>query len=301
MSGSPPDISHRKVIIATGPSGAGRSTAIRTLEDLGYEAIDNIPLRLIPRLFEDDPSFDPIAFSADVRNRDFSADALIALVDELARDPLLDLTLIYLEAQDDVLIRRFSETRRRHPMAPEGDVQTGIALERDLLRPIKARADILIDTTRLTPHDLKSDLSGLFARETSAGMAVTLQSFSYKRGVPRGTDIVMDCRFLQNPHWDETLRPLDGRDAQVQTFVAKDPRFDEFFARLSELATMLLPAYVDEGKSHLTIGFGCSGGRHRSVAVTERLGQALETQGWRVSIRHRELERGSGGQTPTGT
>ena len=281
---------HRLVLI-TGPSGAGRSTAIHVLEDLGYEGIDNIPLSLVPRLLDGPPLGRPIGLGLDARNRDFNATALIELIDNLTRDPRVSLEVLYLDCAPNELIRRFSETRRRHPLAPAETPTEGIERENDLLAPIRVRADHLIDTTDLSPHDLKAEITRWFNPATAGRLAVSVQSFSYKRGLPRGVDMIFDCRFLSNPHWDPALRPLDGRDPAVAAHVRADPRFDDFFRRLSDLLTMLLPAHLEEGKAHLTIGFGCTGGQHRSVAVAEMVGAALAKAGWPVSKRHRELER----------
>jgi len=285
---SSPD--HRLVLI-TGPSGAGRSTAIHVLEDLGYEGIDNIPLTLVPRLLDGPPLGRPMALGLDVRNRDFNATALIELIDTLTRDPRVALEVLYLDCAPGELIRRFSETRRRHPLAPAETPALGIAREIDLLAPIRVRADHLIDTTDLSPHDLKAEIALWFDAGTSGRLAVSVQSFSYKRGVPRGVDMIFDCRFLTNPHWSPALRPLDGRDPAVEAYVRSDPRFAAFYAKLSDLILFLLPAHQDEGKAHLSIGFGCTGGQHRSVAVAELVGNALAQAGWPVSKRHRELER----------
>lgn len=281
---------HRLVLV-TGPSGAGRSTAIRVLEDLGYEGIDNIPLSLVPRLVEGPPLGRPIALGLDVRNRDFNATALIELIDSLTRDPRVSLEVLFLDCAPGELIRRFSETRRRHPLAPSDSPDEGVERENDLLAPIKVRADHLIDTSELSPHDLKAEMARWFALGSVKRLAVSVQSFSYKRGVPRGVDMIFDCRFLSNPYWDATLRPLDGRDPRVEAHIRKDPRFADFIHKLQDLLLLLLPAHLAEGKAHLSIGFGCTGGQHRSVAVAEIMGKALAEAGWPVSKRHRELER----------
>ena len=279
------------LVLITGPSGAGRSTAIHALEDLGFEVIDNLPLSLVPRLIDGAPLVRPIALGLDVRNRDFNTTALIELIDTLTRDPRVHLELIYLDCTPSELIRRYSQTRRRHPLAPLESPTEGIAREIDLLAPILVRADHLIDTSEMSPHDLKSEIGHWFDRRAVSPMAVSLQSFSYKRGLPRGLDMVFDCRFLANPHWQAALRDLDGRNPAVSEFVETDPRFAEFFHRLQGLVLMLLPAHLQEGKAHLAIGFGCTGGQHRSVAVAEKLGNVLAQAGWPVSKRHRELER----------
>lgn len=288
----------QRVVLVTGPSGAGRSTAIAALEDFGYETIDNMPLSLIPRLLAGAPRGRPVALGVDVRNREFSASALIELIDRLTRAPAVALDLLYLDARADVLERRYSETRRRHPLAPSEAPLEGILAELDLLQPIRARADVLIDTSALSPHELRGEIARLFDPGTLARLGVSVHSFSYKRGVPRGLDLMFDCRFLSNPHWDETLRPYDGRSPRVAAFVADDPRFDEFCARVLGLLAFVLPAHVEEGRSHVAVGFGCTGGKHRSVAMTEKVAKALAEAGWQVSKRHRELERRAGPGVP---
>jgi len=290
-SGDTPKQSTPSVVLVTGPSGAGRSTAINVLEDLGFEVIDNLPLSLLPRLLEGPPPTRPLALGVDVRNRDFSTAALIETIDRLTSEGQLSAQVLYMDAAEEDLVRRYSETRRRHPLAPAGTPLEGISVERELLIPIRARADVLIDTTGMSPHEAKAEVEQWFGTGEGRKLGVTLHSFSYKRGLPRGMDIVMDCRFLQNPHWVEDLRKLDGRDPKVAAFVAADPRFAAFFDQIKGLADLLLPAHRDEGKAHLSIGFGCTGGKHRSVAMTERLAEALAQDGWHVSKRHRELER----------
>jgi len=283
----------QRMVLVTGPSGAGRSTAIHALEDLGYEVIDNIPLSLVPRLMDGPLSERPIALGLDPRNREFNTTALIELIDRMTRDPRVLLEVIYLDCGVDELIRRYSQTRRRHPLAPDATPATGIARELDLLTAVRARADHLIDTTEMSPHDLKSEIGGWFAASSATRLAVSVQSFSYKRGLPRGVDMVFDCRFLRNPHWDPALRPQNGRDAAVVAHIAEDPRFAEFLKKVSDMVLFLLPAQKEEGKAHLSIAFGCTGGQHRSVAVTEILAKRLAEAGWPVAIRHRELERGA--------
>jgi RNase adapter protein RapZ len=283
--------SEQRLILVTGPSGAGRSTAIGALEDLGCETIDNLPLSLIPRLLDGPPLGRAIALGVDVRNRDFSAIALIELVDSLTADPRVALELVFLDCRTDVLVRRYAETRRRHPLAPAESPLDGILREADLLAPIRVRADVLIDTSDFTPHDLKAEIAAWMGATPAQRMAVSVQSFSYKRGVPRGVDMIFDCRFLNNPYWVPALRALNGHDPAVAAHVQGDPNFAEFFERVAGLVRFLLPAQIAEGKAHLSIGFGCTGGQHRSVAVAEKLGDTLEQDGWQVSRRHRELER----------
>ena len=280
------------VVLVSGPSGAGRGTAIHALEDLGFEAIDNLPLSLIPRLLDGPPPLARLALGVDPRNRDFSASAFLELLDN---PPPPGFELLYLDCAPDVLLRRFSETRRRHPLAPAESPAAGIEREFDLLGPIRARADILIDTSELTPHELRAEIDRWFGGPSQARLALSVHSFSYKRGLPRGIDMVFDCRFLRNPYWEPALRARDGRDPAVVAHIAADARFAPFFEKVADLARLLLPAYVEEGKSHLSIAFGCTGGHHRSVAMAEKLANTLAASGWQVSIRHRELERAGAG------
>ncbi len=280
------------VLIVTGMSGAGRTTAINSLEDLGYEVVNNLPLPLIEALVAPvvgTPA--PMAIGVESRTRGFSARALTETLRTLRQSWGAGALLLFLDCADEVLIARFNQTRRRHPLAPAEDPATGIARERDVLAEVREHADALIDTTTMTPHDLKAELEARFALGQSAGLSVTIQSFSYKRGTPHGADMVIDTRFLENPYWQEDLRPLDGRDENIQLFVRADPLYAEFFEKLCDMVTMLLPAYRKEGKAHFTIAFGCTGGRHRSVSVTEALARHLVERGWPVSVRHRELER----------
>ena len=286
-----PDEGVQRLVLVTGPSGAGRSTAINVLEDLGFEAIDNLPLSLIPRLLDGPSRPEPLALGLDVRNRDFSASNVIELIDKLTRDPRYAPEVLFLDCAPEVLERRYNETRRRHPLAPDSAPAAGVVAELDLLSPIRARADVLVDTSDLSPHDLKAELTRWFDIRPNRRLSVSLHSFSYKRGVPRGIDMMFDCRFLTNPHWEPGLRPLTGRDPAVQDHVAGDSRYAEFLDRVCGMIQFLLPAYVEEGKSHLAVGFGCTGGQHRSVTLAEKVGVALAKAGWPVSIRHRELER----------
>ncbi len=280
-----------EIAIVTGMSGSGRSTAINALEDMGWETVDNLPLALIPRLAEPGATGGrPLALGVDARTRGFSAAALIDVVARLRETPGVAPALVFMDAADGALIARYAETRRRHPLAPDEDVSLGVARERDVLSALRARADVLIDTTEMTPHALKAAIRARLAHDRAPGLSLSVQSFSYKRGAPQEADMVIDCRFLRNPHWEAALRARDGRDADVAAYVAQDPLFEPFFEKLSELAVMLLPAYKTEGKAYFCIGLGCTGGRHRSVALAEKLARRLSMEGWRVNVRHRELE-----------
>ncbi len=277
--------------LVTGPSGAGRSTAIRILEDLGFEAIDNLPLSLLPRLLSGTGPSPRIALGIDARNRDFSTTALIDVIDTLARREDVHLRVLYLNADTDTLVRRFSETRRPHPMAPAESAQVGITKEHNLLAPIRARADLLIDTSTLAPDDLRSELTQWFAPDAKGGPAITVQSFSFRRGLPRSVDMVFDVRFLRNPYWDPALRTLNGRDQAIAEYIRRDADFASFESKVSDLVKLLLPRQKAQGKAYLSVAFGCTGGQHRSVFMAETLAQTLAEDGWPVSIRHRELER----------
>ena len=283
------------VLVVTGMSGAGRTTAINALDDLGYEPLNNFPLSLVDSLIAPGVgATGPIAVGVETRTRGFSARALAHTVDKLRNREQTGGALLFLDCTDKALLSRFSQTRRRHPLAPADDPLTGILTERNILQAVRERADAVIDTSDMTPHELKAELQARFALSRSVGLAITVQSFSYKRGAPHGADIVLDCRFLHNPYWQEDLRALDGRDPRIQGFVRRDPLYDGFYNRLADMVKMLLPAFRNEGKAYLTIALGCSGGRHRSVTVAEQLSQDLASDGWPVSVRHRELEQSGG-------
>jgi UPF0042 nucleotide-binding protein len=284
------DLSAQRIVLVTGPSGAGRSSAIKVLEDLGFEAIDNMPLRLIPALLDDPDAGKPMALGIDPRTRDFSLSALVDALGMLTRDRKFAPELLYLDCGTDVLLRRFSETRRRHPLAQDDRPQAGVERELKILDPVKKLADVLIDTSGLNVHELRNEVEQWFSKGTGERLSVSVQSFSYKRGLPRSVDMVFDCRFLTNPFWNPELRTATGKEQRVVDYIAQDPRFDPFRQKVLDLALWLLPAYLDEGKSHLSIAFGCTGGQHRSVALAETVSSSLIEEGWQVSLRHRELD-----------
>ncbi len=287
-----PDLTPKyRIVLVTGPSGAGRSTAINAFEDVGFEAIDNIPLGLVPRLFDGETVDRPLALGIDIRNRDFSMPAMLELYAKLTDTYDGEVSLLYLDCRPDVLLRRYSETRRRHPLTPDDTPEQGIHLELALLKPLEEQADIKIDTSSLSPHELKAELHRWFVDASSQKLSVTIQSFSYKRGLPNGADMVFDCRFLANPHWEPALRDKTGLDAEVAEYLQKDARLVPFESQVCDMMSFLLPEYDREGKTHFTIGVGCTGGQHRSVVVTEHIAAALADAGWHVSIAHRELAR----------
>ena len=286
-----------RVVLVTGLSGAGKSTAMRVFEDLGYEAIDNLPVRLLPALLNnlEAPTLafaaqPPMVIGIDARTRGFVAEDLADLMAELKGRSDMAAQLLYLDCDDDALVRRFTETRRRHPLAKDRPAIDGIKQERRLLSPLRALADEIVDTTLLAPADLKQRLGQEYGG-AGPGLTVSLISFSYRFGLPREADLVFDVRFLDNPHWVQELRPLSGLDAPVGAHIARDPRFAPFLGKISDLLFSLFDAYLVEGKSYLTIAIGCTGGRHRSVFLVEQLNRILTDAGWRVALNHRDLAR----------
>lgn len=290
-----------RIVLVTGLSGAGMSVALKALEDLGYEAVDNLRLSLVPALLRQaDPRRRPLALVIDSRTRDFSAQAFLDELDDLRARDDLDVRLVFLDCGDEVLQRRFTETRRRHPLAVDRTVPDGIARERTLLFPLKDVADVTIDTTQLSIHDLRRILSGHFQRDAQATLQVFVTSFSFRLGLPREADLVFDVRFLTNPHYDPALRPLTGLDPAVAARVAGDPDFPAFFTHLTDMLRPLLPRFTQEGKSYLTIAVGCTGGKHRSVFVAEQLAAWLTELGVRVNLSHRDLNRQNARPNGTG-
>ncbi len=283
-----------RFIVLTGLSGAGKSQAIRALEDLGYYCVDNLPTLLIPTLAEfslrEGAEIDKVALVVDVREGGFLSE-FPRVYRRLQKMPGVEPALIFLEASNETLVRRFSETRRPHPMAPDRSVSEGIAEERSRLNAIREMADLVLDTSDLTVHELRQIFMNL-SRTTSAARAplvVTFQSFGFKHGVPVDADLVFDVRFLPNPHFVRDLRALTGRDKQVIDFMRQHPETAEFIARVADLLRFLMPQYVREGKSYLTVGIGCTGGRHRSVMIAEALRRELkDVADVRTRVKHRD-------------
>jgi RNase adapter protein RapZ len=281
----------RRVVLVTGPAGAGRSSALNVLEDAGFEVIDNIPLRMLVALLDAPGQIRPMALGIDQRNRDFSTDRVTEVFAQMRARPDVQAELLYLDCATDVLLRRFSETRRRHPLALSDAPSEGIRLEKELLAPVRAQADTLIDTTELNIHQLREEIEHWFAVGGTHHLSISVQSFSYKRGLPRSVDMVFDCRFLRNPFWEPALRSLNGTDRAVQDYVKQDPLYDAFAKQVLDLSLLILPACQSEGKSHISIAFGCTGGQHRSVTLAQAHAFSLAEAGWQVSIRHRELDQ----------
>jgi RNase adapter protein RapZ len=289
----------QSVVLVTGMSGAGRSTALKVLEDLGYEAVDNLPLSLLASLVRPraarGAAARPLAIGVDIRTRDFGVEPFIGELDRLIEHDELSVRTLFLDCDDEVLRRRYTETRRRHPLAEDRPVPDGIRLERRLLERLRARADAVIDTSTKTLWDLKEQISERFGLADQPALSINVTSFSYRQGLPREADLVFDARFLANPHYQESLRPLSGEDPEIGAYIEADPDFAGFLDSLTALLTVLLPRYEQEGKSYLTIAVGCTGGRHRSVYIARRLVEWLENQGRRVHLHHRDMVSDSGG------
>jgi UPF0042 nucleotide-binding protein len=284
--------SNLNLVIVTGPSGAGRTTALDSLEDLGFEVIDNIPLSLLPLLLSGNQMNHPLALGIDARNRDFSNQNLLEVLRTINSDLKFKCNLLYLHCSDEILLRRYSETRRRHPMAPKQGAVIGIQREKKLLESLSINADNFIDTTNMSPHDLKFQIRKIFEQNfTKKPLSISVHSFSYKRGIPTSADMVIDCRFLKNPYWNNDLKELTGEQRLIQEYIKTDERFELFKNKIIDLIDFLIPAYESEGKSYFILSFGCTGGRHRSVFITELIAETLAKKNIQVSKRHLELER----------
>jgi len=278
----------RDVVLVTGLSGAGKNSILRALEDLGFETMDNPPLATLEELAARAES--NLAVGVDARSRGFAAEAVLACLARLRTQPGLAPSLLFATASDDMLLRRYSETRRRHPLAQSGTVADGIALERSLTGALAQAADLLIDTSTLPLPGLRALIEQHFGAG-APGLAVSLVSFAYPAGLPREADLVFDARFLRNPYYDPALRPLCGLDPEIGKFVEQDPDFAAYFAHIHSMVEFLLPRFVQEGKKYATISIGCTGGQHRSVYMIEKLSTYLLQAGWRVGVTHREAAK----------
>lgn len=283
------------ILLVTGMSGAGKSTVLRTLEDLGWEVVDNLPLLLLDRLLAtEQPSAieagsRPLALGIGAQTRDFDPEGIVQRIKRMREETGDDIGVLFLDCAGGELERRFSETRRRHPLALDRPVTDGIARERELLAPLRRWANRLIDTTDLSANELAQQVRSTFTRDGVSGPTLAIKSFGFARGLPRDADLVFDMRFLRNPHWDEKLRPHTGLDADVGAYIAEDPAYADALAAIEALILQLLPRYRAEGKSYVTIAFGCTGGRHRSVHVAERVARRLRDAGFSPTVSHRDL------------
>lgn len=287
--------SRQRILLITGLSGAGKTTALRVLEDLGWEAIDNFPVRLLERLIgeQGESSGDglraPLAIGFDARTRGFDPVGIIALVKELAARDDLVVSTLFLDCADKELERRYNENRRRHPLADGKPVATGIAAERELLAPLRRWAEAVITTTDFSSNDLQQAIRDQFADAAPREMTVTVSSFGFARGMPPMADLLFDMRYLDNPHWEPQLRERTGKDAEVGAHIRRDPAYLESFEKIRDLLLLLLPRYEKQGKSYVNIAFGCTGGRHRSVFVAEEIAGALRGAGFSPTVLHRNL------------
>ena len=285
-------IADLQFVIITGLSGAGKSNAMKVFEDLGFFCVDNLPPALLPKFAElclqSEGRVQRAALAIDARGGEFFNDLFTSLNALEAMG--LDYVILFLDAADDVLVRRFEETRRKHPLAQAGGIMDGIRAERHRLEAVKEKADKIIDTSTLSVRELRNTIVDAFVRGPDAvTLTITVLSFGYKYGIPLDADLVFDVRFLPNPHYDEALRPLPGNSPQIRNFVLHAPATQEFMRHLTQLMDYLLPQYVEEGKAHLTVALGCTGGKHRSVVLADALADHLSRGGYRVTVRHRDI------------
>jgi UPF0042 nucleotide-binding protein len=285
----------KSILLVTGMSGAGKSTALRTFEDLGWETVDNLPLLLLDRLLATALPADvesdarPLAIGIGAQTRGFDAERIVRRIKKLREEHGHDVGTLFLDCSGTELVRRYSETRRRHPLAIDRPATDGIARERELLAPILRWANRVIDTTSMTTNDLQAAIRATFGAKDSAAPVLNVMSFGYARGLPRNADLVFDMRFLRNPHWVPELRPGTGLDQPVADYVAGDPAYPDAIPRIEDLLLTLLPRYRAEGKSYVTVAIGCTGGRHRSVHVADRVARRLQAEGFSPTVTHRDL------------
>ncbi|MGI8944058.1 MAG: RNase adapter RapZ [Qipengyuania sp.] len=280
----------QRILLVTGLSGAGKSTALQVLEDLGWEAIDNFPVRLLKRLLsKDECQVAPLAIGVDSRTRGFIPSELVRTIAKLDQREDLSFEVLFFDCSSGEIERRFNETRRRHPMARGRPVIEGVKAERELLELLRSWAEMVIDTTDYSSHQLQQAVRERFADAVSQELTITITSFGFARGMPPIADLVFDMRFLDNPHWVEGLRPQTGLDGPVGAHIAKDPAFVPEFARISDLVLSLVPRYASQGRAYLTVAFGCTGGRHRSVYCAEQMAEKLREAGYDPTVIHRNL------------
>lgn len=287
----------KSILLVSGMAGAGKTTALKTLEDMGWEVVDNLPLVLLDRLLDtplpaghagaDDR---PLALGIDARTRGFDANAIVQRIKALRDNHGHDVETLFLDCSGTELERRFAETRRRHPLALDRPAADGIARERELTEPLRRWASQVIDTTSFSSNALQQAIRDRFSRERLSDPVLTILSFGFSRGMPRNADLMFDMRFLRNPHWDDALRDKTGQDADVAAYIMADPAYEEAVGKIEELLKIVLPRYAEAGKAYITVAFGCTGGRHRSVHVAERVARYLQDAGFSPTVSHRNME-----------
>jgi len=283
------DRTSTKLILVTGVAGAGKTSALAALADQGFETIDNPPISLLQAIVEDFAGEGArLAIGIDERSRGFTTERCANVISEIRARGDTEVTLVFLECADEMLLRRFQETRRRHPMAEGAPVEAALVLERAMLEPLRVQSDVSIDTSDLSLTDLRREIGERFG-DDAGSMTVSVISFGFKKGAPRGADLLFDMRFLANPYWLAALRSKTGLDPEVRAYIESDENYGNIYGKMEDLVLSLLPHYADEGKSYLNIAIGCTGGKHRSVMVSERLGESIRTAGFAPVIRHRDL------------
>jgi len=286
----------KTILLVSGLSGAGKTTALKTLEDIGWEVVDNLPIMLLDRLLETPLTAKqagedrPLAFGIDARTRGFDAAAIVRRIKTLRDEHGHGIETLFLDCSGTELQRRFSETRRRHPLALDRPAEDGIAQERELTEPLRRWATHVIDTTSFNVNALQQEIRTRFPLDQRSGPVLTIMSFGFSRGLPRNADLVFDMRFLQNPHWVESLRPRTGLDPEVASYIATDPAYASVVGQIEALILSLVPRYAEAGKAYVTVAFGCTGGRHRSVHVAERIATTLREKGFSPTVSHRNMD-----------
>lgn len=290
------ETARKTILLVSGLSGAGKTTALKTLEDMGWEVADNLPLPLLDRLLAmplalgQDSDDRPLAIGIDARTRGFDAAGIVRRIKTLREDHGLDIETLFLDCSGSELERRYAETRRRHPLAVDRPAADGIAQERELTEPLRRWATHVIDTTPFTTNSLQQEIRNRFSLDRLSQPVLSLLSFGYSRGLPRNADLVFDMRFLRNPHWVPELRPKTGQATDVAAYIAADPAYESAVGQIEALLLTLLPRYAEDGKAYVTVAFGCTGGRHRSVHVTERVAETLRRAGFSPTVSHRNME-----------